>query len=96
MVGSNDNVTKGLSCSFRKAELANLEAHYSSGHAELFVLYGRRSLGKTELRQFCVGKPRVFFIATLSSDRDQLAAFSQEIWRFTHADTPEGFTFPTW
>jgi len=81
----------------RKAELANLEVHYLSGHAELFVLYGRWRVGKTELlRRFCAGKPHVFFIATLSSDRDQLAAFSQEIWRLTHVNTPEGFTFPTW
>lgn len=81
----------------RKAELANLEAHYRSGHAELFVLYGRRRVGKTELlRQFCADKPHVFFIATLSSDRDQLTSFSQDIWRLTHADAPEGFTFPTW
>ena len=32
----------------------------------------------------------------LSSDRDQLAAFSQGIWRLTHPETPEGFSFPTW
>ncbi len=81
----------------RRAELANLEARYRSGHAELFILYGRRRVGKTELlRHFCADKPHVFFIATLSSDRDQLAAFSQDIWRLTHADAPAGFTFPSW
>ncbi len=81
----------------RKAELANLDARYRSDRAELFVLYGRRRVGKTELlRHFCADKPHIFFVATLSSDRDQLAAFSQEIWRFTHAETPEGFSFPTW
>ena len=81
----------------RKAELADLEARYRSGRAELFVLYGRRRVGKTELlRHFCAGKPHAFFIATLSSDLDQLSAFSQEIWRFTHVESPEGFTFPSW
>lgn len=81
----------------RYAELANLEAHYRSERAELFVLYGRRRVGKTELlRHFCADKPHVFFIATLSSDFDQLASFSQEIWRLTHADVPDGFTFPSW
>ncbi|MFZ2358470.1 MAG: ATP-binding protein [Anaerolineae bacterium] len=81
----------------RKVELANLEARYRSERAELFVLYGRRRVGKTELlRHFCVDKPHVFFIATLSSDLDQLASFSQRIWRFTHDETPEGFTFPSW
>ena len=81
----------------RQAELANLEARYHSGRAELFVLYGRRRVGKTELlRHFCEDKPHVFFIATLSSDFDQLASFSQAIWGLTHSNVPEGFTFPSW
>ena len=38
----------------RVSELALLEKHYNSGHAELFVLYGRRRVGKTELlTHFC-------------------------------------------
>jgi hypothetical protein len=54
-------------------------------------------VGKTELlRHFCADKPHVFFIATLSSDLDQLVSFSQEIWRYTHGETPDGFTFPSW
>ncbi|MBK7202203.1 ATP-binding protein [Candidatus Amarolinea dominans] len=81
----------------RHAELINLETHYRSGRAELFVLYGRRRVGKTELvRHFCADKPHIFFIATLSADNDQLASFSQEIWRFTHANISDGFTFPSW
>lgn len=81
----------------REAELAQLEHLYSSDHAELFVLYGRRRVGKTELlRAFCAEKPHVFFIATLSSDSDQLATFSQAIWGMTHTTVPEGFTFPGW
>jgi uncharacterized protein len=81
----------------RKAELTHLETLYASGHAELFILYGRRRVGKTELlRAFCTGKPHIFFIATLSSDHDQLAAFSQDIYRLTHAEVPEGFSYPSW
>lgn len=54
----------------RQAELTNLEAHYHSGRAELFVLYGRRRVGKTELlRHFCANNPHLFFIATLSADQ---------------------------
>jgi AAA+ ATPase superfamily predicted ATPase len=48
------------------------------------------------LREFCLDKPHIFFIATLSSDSDQLAAFSQKIYGFTHQTTPTGFTFPSW
>jgi len=81
----------------RTAELERLEAHYVSARAELFVLYGRRRVGKTELlREFCRSKPHIFFVATLSSDRDQLAAFSQQIWQYTHTEVDDGFTFPSW
>lgn len=81
----------------REAELAHLEQLYQSDRAELFVLYGRRRVGKTELlRAFCEEKPHAFFIATLSSDHDQLAAFSREVWRFGHTEVSEGFTFPSW
>jgi len=81
----------------RSSELALLERFYASSKAELFVLYGRRRVGKTELlRAFCQGKPGFFFIATLSSDSDQLAAFSQQVWRAGHAQPAEGFTFPSW
>lgn len=48
----------------RLSELALLEKHYNSGRAELFVLYGRRRVGKTELlAHFCEGKRNIFFVA---------------------------------
>ncbi len=81
----------------RESELAHLGLLFASNRAELFILYGRRRVGKTELlRAFCHGKPHAFFVATLSSDADQLAAFSQVVWAFTHDGSLEGFTFPTW
>ncbi len=81
----------------RKAELEQLSRLYSSDHAKLYVLYGRRRVGKTELlRAFCVDKPLIFFIATLSSDSEQLATFSRQIYGFSHAEVPAGFTFPSW
>lgn len=81
----------------RTVELARLQARYESTRAELFVLYGRRRVGKTELlREFCRDKPHLFFVATLSSDADQLAAFSQLIWQYTHAEVDDAFSFPSW
>jgi uncharacterized protein len=81
----------------RKLELNQLETLYQSKRAELFVLYGRRRVGKTELlRFFCENKPYIFFIATLSADHEQLANFSQQIWSFNHTETSEGFSFPSW
>jgi uncharacterized protein len=54
----------------RVSELALLEKHYSSKQAELFVLYGRRRVGKTELlAHFCEGKPHVFFVADQVSEQ---------------------------
>jgi len=48
----------------RKRELEALESSYTSNRAELFVLYGRRRVGKTELlRAFCEGKRCIFFVA---------------------------------
>ncbi|MCX6054191.1 MAG: ATP-binding protein [Chloroflexi bacterium] len=81
----------------RKAELEQLRGLYGSDHAELYVLYGRRRVGKTELlRAFCTDKPHIFFIATLSSDTEQLATISQQIYGFSHSEVPDGFTFPSW
>jgi len=81
----------------RKIELEQLHQLYTSDHAELYVLYGRRRVGKTELlRAFCDEKPHLFFIATLSSDNDQLATFSRQVYGFTHPDVSDGFTFPSW
>ena len=81
----------------RKMELDQLIQMYASDRAELYVLYGRRRVGKTELlRAFCSDRPHLFFIATLSADAQQLASFSQQIWAFTHPVVPEGFTFPSW
>lgn len=81
----------------RKVELEQLSRLYNSDHAELYVLYGRRRVGKTELlREFCADKPHIFFIATLSSDAEQLATISQQIYGFSHSEVPAGFTFPSW
>jgi len=81
----------------RQRELAQLETLYAEGQAALFILYGRRRVGKTELlRHFCRDKPGLFFVATMVSDAEQLAEFSRTVWRATHPDVPPGFTFPSW
>ncbi len=81
----------------RKTELGQLNKLYSSKQAVLFILYGRRRVGKTELlRAFCAEKPYIFFIATLSADSEQLASFSQQIWGYDHSEIPVGFSFPSW
>lgn len=64
----------------RERELKFLENKYEEKKGQLIVLYGRRRVGKTEtLREFCKGKPHVFYSCTQSTDRVQLAKFSREI-----------------
>ncbi len=64
----------------RQAELGLLEQRYSSDKAELFVLYGRRRVGKTELlTQFCQGKRHIFFVADLDAEPVLRAGFSAAV-----------------
>jgi uncharacterized protein len=64
----------------REQELATLEKRYRSQQAELFVLYGRRRVGKTELlRAFCRNRRHIFFVADLSSEALLLETFSRAI-----------------
>lgn len=81
----------------RQSELTQFTRLYQSSRAELLILYGRRRVGKTELlRIFCQDKPHIYFIATLSSDSDQLAAFSYQIWSYSHPDGGQGPVFVSW
>jgi AAA+ ATPase superfamily predicted ATPase len=53
----------------RVTELSLLEKNYASSQAGLFVLYGRRRVGKTELlAHFCAGKRHIFFVADQVSE----------------------------
>ena len=48
----------------RKKELQKLEELYLQDRFQLFVLYGRRRVGKTTfLKEFCKGKNNIFFSA---------------------------------
>ena len=64
----------------RERESAFLEELAASGKAELFVLYGRRRVGKTELLQrFCQGRRAVYFFATQVRAKDNLRALGTAI-----------------
>ncbi len=64
----------------REAELGFLNSKYKEKKGQLIVLYGRRRVGKTEtLREFCKGKPHVFFSCTQTTDRVQLYKFSARL-----------------
>lgn len=66
----------------RETELKFLNDKYSENGGQLIVLYGRRRVGKTEtLREFCKGKPHVFFSCTQTTDPVQLRNFSARVLR---------------
>ena len=64
----------------RETELGFLQDKYNEKRGQLVVLYGRRRVGKTEtLREFCKGKPHIFYSCTQSTDKVQLAKFSKQV-----------------
>ena len=64
----------------REQELSFLEDKYNSRGGQLIVLYGRRRVGKTDtLREFCKGKPHVFYSCREISDKLQLKGFSEKM-----------------
>jgi AAA+ ATPase superfamily predicted ATPase len=81
----------------RTEELSLLQQLDESRRAELFIVYGRRRVGKTELlRHFCQERPHVFFSATQTTDKNQLADWSRLLWQHAHGQSLPDFTFPTW
>lgn len=81
----------------RERELGVLEELWSSADAELFVLYGRRRVGKTELlQQFCQGRKAVYFQAAQVREKDNLRAFRDAL--ATSLDDPlaASIEFPDW
>lgn len=64
----------------RQEELNFFEERYRQAGGQLIVVYGRRRVGKTEtLRQFCKGKPHVFYSCIECTDEKQLSAFSERM-----------------
>lgn len=81
----------------RTLELRSLEERFHDSRAQLFVLYGRRRVGKTELlRTFCQGKPHVYFQAAQVSEPDNLRHFIQEAADATGDDLLAQMEFTGW
>lgn len=79
----------------RTRELEVLEELAGSGRPELFVLYGRRRVGKTELLQrFCEGRRAVYFLAAQVRERDNLRAFRDALREALDDPLLEGIEFP--
>jgi len=64
----------------REAELTSLEtAHSSPGHA-FYVVYGRRRVGKTALlKEFCVDRPHLYYLAAQEAEDRQREKFVEQV-----------------
>ena len=57
----------------RATELVALNEKWKSGRSQLFIIYGKRRVGKTELmKQFGKKKPFLYFLADKRSQLEQL------------------------
>jgi len=81
----------------RQRELAVLQEFADSDRAELFVLYGRRRVGKTELLQrLCHGRRAVYFLAAQVRDKDNLRAFKSALAEGLGDPLLASLEFPDW
>ena len=81
----------------RGRELEVLDDLYGSGDPELFVLYGRRRVGKTELLQrFCEGRRAVYFLAAQVREKDNLRAFRDALRDGLGDPLLDSIEFPDW
>ena len=68
----------------RVNELNRLNQRYAQNTAQLLIVYGRRRVGKTALlKKFAEDKKHIYFLADLSSEKEQLASFTERIQIFT-------------
>lgn len=76
----------------REKELAELNRLYAEDRFQLFVIYGRRRVGKTTLlKEFCKDKPAVFYSAEQSNDHSNLLKFSELLFAHYNETTLEAF-----
>jgi len=67
----------------REKELADLNELYAQDRFQLFVLYGRRRVGKTTLlNELCKGKDAIFYSAEQSNNKLNLEKFSELVFSF--------------
>jgi AAA+ ATPase superfamily predicted ATPase len=73
----------------RQAELDSLKKYYRRDTFQFAVFYGRRRVGKTTLiNEFCKDKKTIYFVATESPMKDNLAALSDRILAVLAPEAP--------
>ena len=73
----------------RGEELAALSGAFESPGSDVFVVYGRRRVGKTELlKQFCTDRPHMYFLASQEAEHRQREKFIDQVAAFFDDRTP--------
>ena len=76
----------------REKELADLNGMYAQRSFQMFVLYGRRRVGKTTLlNEFCKDKESIFYSAEQSNDKLNLEKFSSLVFQYYRETNLEPF-----
>lgn len=79
----------------REKELSELNRLYGENRFQLFILYGRRRVGKTTLlKEFCKDKEAIFYSAEQSNEKTNLEKFSNQVFEHYGEKTLE--PFKTW
>ncbi len=77
----------------REKELRDLNRLYERNSFQLYVLYGRRRIGKTTLlKEFCRDKKAIFYSAEQSSVKINLDKFSALVFEHYHEEHLEPFS----
>ncbi len=73
----------------REYELRTLEKRYNSGKSELFVLYGRRRIGKTTLLKYFTSKKDTIFYTAVDDypENELLNQFSEKIFGYSKSES---------
>ncbi|MFC6940968.1 ATP-binding protein [Salinirubellus sp. GCM10025818] len=73
----------------RGEELAALSDAFESPGSDVFVVYGRRRVGKTELlKEFCTDRPHIYFLASQEAEHRQREKFIDQVAAFFDDRTP--------
>jgi uncharacterized protein len=81
----------------REAELDALRSAFGQDGASLFILYGRRRLGKTTLlREFSGDLPGVYHVADRSAEKQALRFLAQSMSRSLSEPTLASSSFDDW
>ena len=77
----------------REKELTDIDELYAQNRFQLFVLYGRRRVGKTTLlNEFCKDKDSIFYSAEQSNNKLNLEKFSELVFNFFNERNLEPFS----